>query len=112
MASFSQDEIRQILAEDPLDKNRVLLSCKRHRYVASSTPPQPLHCKECWEAYFWYMIASTPPHLREERLHQLETAVRHACEEEDRGEFTFEPFDHPEFKIERDVSPDKLTTKH
>lgn len=102
------------LLDEVLDKDKVQLLCGEHSYVASQTPPQPSGCKNCWEAYYWYMIASTPPHLRQQRLGELERAVRNANQMYERGEFDFQPLDHAIISTEKDALDDSTgayTTK-
>ena len=99
--SWTTQEVEKVLGE-VLDKNKIQLICELHHYLGSSTPPQPIGCKHCWEAYYWHMIASTPPHLRAERLDQLSKSVQDACRMADRGEFDFEPFARPEITVQKD----------
>lgn len=97
--TYSESEVTALLAE-VMDKEKVLLHCEPHRYLGSSTPPTSRGCKYCWEAYYWYMLASTPPHLREERLELLERGVAHAVELVEQGKFDFEPLARPEIHTE------------
>lgn len=76
-------------ASEVLDTKKVLLHCGIHSYVGSDTPPQPLGCKNCWEAYWWFKIASTPPHLRMERLEKAMKMVRDANQAVEAGNFDF-----------------------
>lgn len=92
--TMTQTQAENVLRE-VFDKDKILLSCGEHRYIGSNLPPQPIGCKQCWEAYYWYMIATTPPHLRRERVEQAISAVTHANESYERGEFDFEPLARP-----------------
>lgn len=105
MTSYTDKQVADLL-KDVLDKDKVLLTCAKHFYLGSSTPPDSHGCKNCWEAYYWYMIATTPPHLRQERLAMLESAVMHAVESVERGEFDLELQDRPTVTIEKDAYPD------
>ena len=107
--TWNEQQVEKILGE-VMDKDKTLLSCQKHRYIASNTPPMPVGCKDCWLAYYWYMIATTPPHLREERLGQLERALTDAVAMAERGEFDFEPMAHPEIVTEKDAFDEKSRT--
>jgi hypothetical protein len=106
---YTQEE-QKLLLHEVLDKNRVHLVCSQYPngkphelYMGSATPPPPRGCANCWKAYWWYMIASTPPHLREARLAAAEKAVRDAVQWAEAGNFDFVPFDRPEITIEKDA---------
>lgn len=100
--NFTEAEVTKLLGE-VMDPNKVLLTCKRHMYVGCEKPPEPKGCKNCWEAYWWFMIASTPPHLRQERLEQAYRAVYDAVKMAERGEFDFEPLARPVITTEKDA---------
>lgn len=97
---YSDQELKDIL-KDVLDESKVQLVCGKHNYLASETPPPPIGCRQCWEAYWWHKIASTPPHLRRQRLEEAYRATYDAVKMFERGEWDFEPFEHPEITIER-----------
>lgn len=102
MPKFSEHELGRLLAER--DSERVLLKCSKHDYTASKIPPKTSGCKFCWEAYYVFDIASTPPHLRQERLDELEAVIRHTAEYAKTGKFgkdfeLYEPGD-PRFQVE------------
>ena len=80
---------REAWAAEVLDTKKVLLHCGVHKYVASDTPPPPVGCKNCWEAYWWYKIASTPPHLRLKRLEEAMKMVRDANQAIEEGNWDF-----------------------
>lgn len=108
--NYTPEEIRGILKERPLDNERVQLVCGRHGYLAKDIPPKP-GCVDCWKVWYWKMFADTPPHLRMERLEQLERLLRQACSEASQGRFDVELFAHPEFTIEHGVSDDSVLTR-
>jgi hypothetical protein len=90
-------------AGEVLNPQKVLLHCGVHNYIASDTPPPPRGCKNCWEAYWWFKIASTPPHLRQERLEQAFKMVRDANQAIETGTWDFQVAEgYPEAKIEKD----------
>ena len=97
---YSKAQAEALLAE-VMSKDRVLLMCEKHQYVASETPPEPRGCKDCAQAYWWHKIASTPPHLRMERLTEALRVVRAAVESFEKGEFDFIVNEHPEILIEK-----------
>ena len=90
-------------AAEVLNPQKVLLHCGTHSYVASDTPPRPNGCKNCWEAYWWFKIASTPPHLRAERLEQALRMVRNAVQAVEKGDWDFKLDEgYPEATVEKD----------
>jgi hypothetical protein len=95
-------------AGEVLNPQKVLLHCGVHSYVGSDTPPPPRGCKNCWEAYWWYKIASTPPHLRQERLEQAMKMVRDANQAVEAGKFDFLVDDrYPTATVEKDGFDDE-----
>lgn len=91
MPKFTEAQLQDVLSER--EGVRVNLVCGTHQYVGSKMPPKTQGCKNCWMAYYTYDLASTPPHLRQERLEELETIIHHVAEYEDQGRFDFEAFD-------------------
>lgn len=108
--NWSEAEVTKLLGE-VLDKDKVLLTCKRHMYIGQEKPPEPIGCTDCWTAYWWYMIATTPPHLRQERLEMAYRATYDAVKLAERGEFDFEPLARPIIETEKDAWPDKNPTE-
>jgi hypothetical protein len=90
---YSPKEMEDILS-DVLDPSKVQLVCGKHNYIAGEQPPPPVGCKMCWQAYWLHKIASTPPHLRQQRLDEAYVMLRHANEEFEAGRFDFNVFDH------------------
>ena len=100
---FSERERTDIL-RDVLDPSKILLTCGKHAYVAGEKPPEPRGCRMCWQAYWVHKIATTPPHLREERLEQAFRAVYDAVKMHERGEFDFEAFPNAGIEVQKDGS--------
>jgi hypothetical protein len=100
---YTEAQVRQLYA-DIMDTNKVQLVCGKHNYLASEKPPTSVGCKNCWEAWWWHKIATTPAHLRAERIEQATAMLRHANEAYERGEFDFEPLARPE--IHQTTEPD------
>ena len=98
---YSAAEKADFLAE-ALDPAKLQLICGRHQYVGSETPPKPRGCRECWQAYWMHKIATTPPHLREQRLAEAEKLLRDAIQLAERGQFDFEPYPHPHVEISKE----------
>ena len=71
-------------------------------------PPKP-GCKNCWQVWYFKMIADTPPHLRKERVDMLEALLRKANEDVLAGRFDIELFARPEFTVEK--ADDSILTK-
>jgi hypothetical protein len=105
MAGWSEVE-KSLLAGELLDPTKVHLICGEHKYIASKTPPFPNGCINCWKAYWWFQVATSPPHLREQLLDLAYKAVYDSVKAHERGEFDFTPFTHPEVTIERDALDD------
>lgn len=98
--NLTQAQAEQVLSE-VFDKTKVVLLCGKHFYVGSNLPPKPIGCQDCWKAYYWYMIATTPPDLREERINAALHTVRRAVSDYEHGKFDFEPLDRPIIETEK-----------
>lgn len=103
--SYTPRQAEDLLSE-VMDKEKLTLFCGKHTYIASSIPPTAQGCKSCWECYYWYMIASTPPHLRAERLNQIEEMVAHAVEVVEKHEFDVKLYDRPVIHTEKNAIDD------
>lgn len=87
----------------------IYVHCGEHMYFPCAsgiektaiTPPEKTSCKHCWEAYYLVFFASLPPHIREQRLEELEFAAHHAAESERRGQLDFKPYRRPEIDIRK-----------
>lgn len=109
-SKYTPEQVKGILGE-VMDKDKILLTCGQHLYLASDTPPKSVGCKNCWEAYWWYKIASTPPHLREARLEMIYRAVYDAVKAHERGEFDFLVSERPEITVHKDAYDEKTGTE-
>jgi hypothetical protein len=74
---------------DGKEVDEFVVSCPEHNYYYSGRPPLTTGCRECWTVFYWsqWAIAGAKP----EHLDQLESAIRHAAELEDKGGFDFTP---------------------
>lgn len=101
MAFFSDKQTEQMLKE--LDSPTVKLACTDHNFYPGSrfSMPPVIGCKYCVLANFYYEFAKMPPHLREERLEQLESLVNHMAEDVERGTFDINTFVRPQITIEK-----------
>lgn len=99
--NFTPDQRKKILDEAFSDKVR--LTCGKHDYVASNlSAPTSEGCKDCWLAFYMHHIASTPAHLRQEKLDQLEQLIRHMVEAALDGTLaTLQLDSHPTIQIEK-----------
>jgi hypothetical protein len=93
-------DIASILAEK--DSERVQLVCPKHNYVGSKMPPKSSGCKECWQVYYIFDLASTPPSLRKERLDELEHVIHNVVDMVKKNKFDFVPEARPEVVLTRD----------
>jgi hypothetical protein len=97
---ISPADIAGILAEK--DSERVNLVCPKHQYVGSKMPPKSSGCKECWQVYYIYDLASTPPSLRKARLDELEHVINSVVDMVRKNKFDFVPEERPEINYTRD----------
>jgi hypothetical protein len=104
MPKFSQHELGKLLSEK--DSERVDLRCGRHNYLASKVPPETRGCHDCWMAYYVWDIATTPPHLRQERLDELESIIHHCVEYEQKGQFKDELYLPSDARFQVEVDKD------
>lgn len=86
---------------------KIHLTCPAHHYVAGKLPPQTKGCPNCWKAYYWFDYATTPPHMRYERLQELESVIHHVVEFAEKGKFDFEPETNPTRRIYKDAVDDE-----
>ena len=103
--------------DEVLDPRRVIVYCGRHQYygpmdevkawrvnpTAKTIRTEPMEgCSRCWEVYFLHEIANAPPSKRNELLTQLEEAVHHAAELEDKRLFDFVVQRHANIEYEKE----------
>lgn len=109
---YSDSEAQQLMA-DAFDDTKVQLYCGLHKYYGPvKNPTGGMHkigtphagCARCWFVYYFHDIASTPPHLRQERLDELEEVVHKTVEAVNRDEFDFKVSRRPEVSIEKDAA--------
>ena len=110
--TWTEQQVAALLAELE-GSEKVQLVCSAFpngiphpQYVGSNTPPPPRGCKNCWQAYYWHMVATTPPHLREEMLAKAEQAVANTVQAYEEGSWDFVPLDHPVVELETDAFDD------
>lgn len=100
--SFTESEQRDILKEI-IGSERVTLYCADHMYtgpVKSNPAVKPAKgCPKCWQVYFILDLASVPPHMREQRLSELEEVLHKMNEMVDAGTWDFEPYEHAEIEF-------------
>jgi hypothetical protein len=89
--------------EELMTDEKTALYCKKHSYASCKIPPNAVGCKDCWQAFYFYMIARTPPHLRAEKIELLIEVVKKAVELEESGKFDLELYDHPVIKVVPDI---------
>jgi hypothetical protein len=79
-------------------KEEFVACCPNHNYYYNGRPPLTTGCPDCWEAYYFCQVAQSKN--IKESVDQLDLAVRHAAELEDKGEWDFVPDFH--VKIEKE----------
>lgn len=78
--------------------DQFVASCQKHGYFYNGRPPIVTGCVDCWEAYYFGNTARSKD--IKESVDQLECAVRHAAELEDKGLWDFTPT--YDFKIDKE----------
>lgn len=100
--AYTEKEQEAIIKE-VMCPERVTLYCAKHFYsgpVKNNPEIKPAkNCKECWNVYFWHDIASAPPHLRAERLAELEEVLAKVAEMVEKGTFDLQPYDHAKIEF-------------
>src|SRR5579859_288125 len=101
MATYTDEQLDAIVRE--VDSGKLYVTCGKHHYHGGKLPPKTSGCAQCWQAYYLWDYATTPPHLRQARLEELESIIHHAIEYEEKGKFgkdleLFEPTD-PRFEV-------------
>jgi len=76
-------------------KDEFVAMCPTHNYYYNGRPPLVTGCQDCWEAYYFCQVAQSKD--IKESVDQLEMAVRHAAELEDKGLWDFKPDHKVEF---------------
>jgi hypothetical protein len=79
---------------DGKEQEQFVVGCEDHNFWYKGTPPLTSGCRGCWEAFFigqWCQAGGKPEHVD-----QLEEAIRHAAELEDKGLWDFKP----QFKVD------------
>ena len=116
--AWSKADIEKLLSE-VLDAKSIQLICsqfpdgRKHKpYLASNTPPEPRGCVNCWQAYWMYSVATTPPHLRAELLEKAYRGIYDAVKSVERGEFDFQPLARPGIVIEHDAYDEATGIDH
>lgn len=94
------------LLTEVLDKNKVMLTCSIHNYVAGRDIRRHTGCKQCIMADYIKMFAEMPPEVRQERLDQFEGLVHAMCELEDAGKLDMHVNRQPIIEVEKDALPD------
>lgn len=90
-------------AEEYLSGKKVTVFCGTHGYFPETIgveatgliPPMETRCPDCWKAYYLTYFAKLPANMRAQRLDELEAALNHAAEFEDKNEFDFKLDRHP-----------------
>lgn len=108
---YSETEKQKFL-EDLLDPDKVQVYCKDHMYfgpikiggIGSHSARPGKGCAKCWFVYYLVDLARTPANQRQERLDELEEVIHHVVEAVENGTWDFEPLEHAEIQIEKDVN--------
>lgn len=96
---YSEQEKRRFLEQALSPKTAII--CGTHFYNPGGPKMPTEGCPDCWFAFFIHQLAKLPPHLRQEKLDELEMVVRTACETDAKGNFDFKPYKHPKVVIEK-----------
>lgn len=99
---LSEQEKNQYLSE-AMDSQKVQLYCKEHMYFGPSREQsiRPTKgCTQCWMVFYFKDIASAPPHMRAQRLDELEEVLHKAVELAQSGRWDININPHADIKIE------------
>lgn len=80
MNKMSPEQCKALLNE-VFDADRVMLLCGTHQYLPGGKKRPTMGCKDCMQVFYINLLAKVPPHLRQERIEQLEAMVHHIVEE-------------------------------
>jgi len=87
------------VVKDGKEVDQFFIYCENHGYYYNGRPPLVSGCRDCWEVYYTGQVAQSPGD-KKELTEQLESAVRHAAELEDKGMWDFVPDHKVEFSTE------------
>jgi hypothetical protein len=71
-------------------KDVFVIRCEIHDWYYKGLPPLTTGCKECWSTYYVGQITQAGGDMKT-NIDQLESAVHHAVELEDKGQWDFKP---------------------
>ena len=71
-------------------EDRFVIRCEEHNWFYTGRPPLTTGCRECWLTYYTGQLAQKGGDFKES-VAQLESALRHAGEMADKGDFDFQP---------------------
>lgn len=90
--------VGRTVIKDGKETDEFVVGCPEHNFWYKGQPPITTGCRECWAAYYFAQAAIAGGDMKE-HVEQLESAIRHAAELDDKGEFDFQP-KLEDFKIE------------
>lgn len=83
-------------------KEVCFLRCETHNWFYKGIPPLVSGCNSCWLCYFMGQLAESETEDQKAAIEQLESAIHHAAELDDKGEFDFVPYAHPEVDFSKE----------
>lgn len=100
---LNERQQKEFLAE-AMDSQKVQLYCGLHNYYGQSKSNPNVKpakgCAKCWMIFYFHDIASAPPHMRKQRLDELEEVIHKATELAASGKWDIEINPHADIKIE------------
>lgn len=99
---LTEQERGDFLSE-ALDSKKVQIYCKLHNYFGPSKTAEVKPnkgCAQCWMVFYFYDIATAPPHTRAQRLDELTEVVHKAVELAQSGKWDINIDPHANIKIE------------
>lgn len=75
---------------DGTTQDEFVVRCEIHDWYFKGQPPITHGCRECWHAYYFTQIARSEGD-KYTNFAQLESAINHAAESIDKGEWDFKP---------------------
>ena len=89
--------IGRTVERDGKEVDEFVLKCSTHDFYYKGLPPLTHGCSDCVLVYFWGQLAQAGGDIKA-HVDQLESAIHHAAELADKGQWDFKP----EFQVRID----------
>lgn len=92
--AYTEKQIAALKAE-LASQEKVFMQCDEHDYIGDIHAMPTSGCKRCWFTYYFTLIAQTPPHLREQRIAEIQAVVFTLAKDIDKGKVDFQLYNRP-----------------